>query len=268
MSIIPNSSLYTVGNTIFGSFASRPAPGIAGRYFVPTDGYDPCRDTGTAWVTQTIPGFDNINPPSYNDAGWSQIHFTLSAGSTSIAADGDGILLSQTGNNSTSATDVSALVRAIPASGAYTLTVGFEFLFWSGAYTYAGLTVTDGNGATPKLMFCGPNQRATTEHGGRLSVWNNPSPTGGGANEGYHLQPFIGNKIFLRLTDDRSANIIYYYSFNGRFWQRFTSVGRTSYLTPAYVGVQIGQVGTTDSGALAITETRSRARIFHWSLTQ
>jgi hypothetical protein len=183
------------------------------------------------------------------------------------------LLFSQTGNASTSARDNSCAVIAIPGAGTYSLTVGFELIMSSLPFTYGGICLTDGVGATPKLLGIVIQQRqvAVSEPESILSLVYDTNPTTTSSEPLRNVAPAgYARQIFLRITDDRTTNLTFSYSFDNRIWLPYgTALGRTAFLTPAYAGLYLGQLGTSTAvtgGAVAISKTRSAMKVFHWSL--
>lgn len=253
------------GGITVDTFSNRPAAGTVGAEFVATDTYMPvrCIDNGSAWKNY-YNGFLCTDPPAAGDL--SQIHFSLSAGTASLTDVGDGLLFTQSGNNSTSNRDSSWAVAAIPGSGAYTLTVGFMFEYTAIPFSWGGLVVTDGNGATPKgaeLVFVG---RTTGEYNQRIEVLYETNPTTFSAEEWLPLT--IYSPVFFRIYDDRTTNLYFYYSLDGSNFKCCFTLARTAHLTPAYIGVVLGQAGYGSAGGAAVptTDIRSSMKIFHWSL--
>lgn len=254
------------GGIAIDTFSNRPAAGTAGAEFVATDTYMPvrCIDNGMAWKNY-YNGFLCTDPPAASSL--SQIGFSYSSGSATLADVGDGLLFTSTGNNSTSARNSAWAVTAIPESGAYSLTVGMILNITPIAWTWGGLVITDGNGATPKgvtFILCSRNN---DEDGIRLETMYETNPTTYNSGEAWNIISH-GPTMFMRMSDDRTTNITTAISYDGINFTPSITVARTAFLTPAYIGVCLGQTGGATAGARAVTtsETRSAMRIFHWSL--
>jgi hypothetical protein len=160
-------------------------------------------------------------------------------------------------------------VLPIPVSGAYSLIVGMELAMNPIPYTGGGICLTDGNGATPKILtldvLCQLNSLPLYFQWMYL-----PNPTTGASAQGLTSCPvgIAAGKVFLKIYDDRSANLVLSLSTDGRNWIPVWTIGRTTYFTPAYAGITLIQAGASTGGGAAVptTQTRSSMRVFHWSL--
>lgn len=245
------------GGIVADTWANRPAAGTEGRLFLPTDGYDPCRDTGAAWVNQVPLGRDVSNPPAAGS--FSQINFA----NTTLTASGDGLRLDGVGDGASGNKYKSAVV-AIPGSGAYALTVGVELIYHDANFPGTGIVITDGTGASAKGHFF-----FIYRAGGAYSsyVQNGTHPTTFSSTPFTPVFPLRESKRFwMRIADDRTTNLTFSLSGDGVNWPTgptylIGSLGRTSWLTPSHIGLCRFESGVVATGAPA-----TQMRIFDWTL--
>jgi hypothetical protein len=244
------------GGVIRGTFATRPAAGTAGRLHLPTDGYYPAEDTGSVWVPHPEMG------SSIQVVGPTTGIFTKVGGDTetTMVTDGDGVLLTQMGTNSTALNLVTYLV-SLPAAP-YSLVVGIDLIrLHLTAAAYLGLCLSNGNTTSNNLITYALKRISNTIYDD-LEKNTNYAAFGSAYFSGLHIHaPVFFTKFFLRLRDDNTTRY-YEMSPDGRNWTTIHSVGRTDYITPTYGGIFIGQ-GTS---AVATTLVRVQAKIFHWAL--
>lgn len=251
---------------ILDTQANRPASAVSGQEFSPTNGCGPVRQIygASSWGTYYL-GLQCTQPPAA--ASLSQIHFALSDGTASVADVGPCLVMQQTGNNSTSLRDYSAAVQAIPASGAYTFDVGMDIAQIREGYCMCGICVVDGVGPTPKMIDFVMSQGNYNAAIPSVFIGLETNPTTNSSSTGGYV-PLIGGggRIFLRYYDDRTTNHSFWMSFDGYHWVRWFEGSRAAFLTPAYIGIAIGQQGTAQGGAIATTRTRSILKVFHWKV--
>jgi hypothetical protein len=248
---------YRLANNILtGSGIARPAAGTVGRIYMPTDGYYTSRDNGVGWDTY-VNGFKCTNPPAVNT-------FTaVNVGAeTTLVADGDGLLFTQSGTGSSSSMQ-AAYVVATPTPP-YSLIVGLEVMNIQPVdMSCIGLCLTNGTSNPATITY-----RCWEIHGSNHCYFEvvkySSINVGVAAYSGFPAPLFPPlNKLvaFFKLEDD-STNRKISVSPNCRNWMLVHSVGRTDYLTPTHIGLIAGQ----DVTSVATTTVRSQMKIFHWSL--
>jgi hypothetical protein len=248
------------GGVVASTWASRPAAGTEGRLHLPTDNVGfTAYDTGAAWVVHHPLEFACSNPPAYNT-------FTQVGGGaeTTLVADGDGLLFTQMGTNSSARTNVGLMV-ALPGGGSnYTFCVGFNFTRFNMAPgTYMGLCLSNGtNAASSYFINYTPYSNSATVVYDLCQTWHPINTYSGVYVNTYHVFfPLWSNILFMRIRDD-NTNRYFEYSQDGRFWVLCHQVSRTDFTTPTYCGLFAAQVTT----AVVTTTVRSQAKIFHWTL--
>lgn len=242
--------------------ANRPAAGSANRLFIPTDYGLPAIDNGSSW-NPTVEGFRCTAPVVAN---YTNINF---GSYVSLTQDGDGAMFLNSGDGN-GANYAAASVVAIPGSGAYSLTVGFDIMAFHPTQNagFLGLCITDGAGSTPKMdLFYLLSMNNSYALGAYTQNWSNPT-TWGATITTVTMPPFImRGRLFMRLMDDRNANLTWGIGMDGRNFDSLIAtitMARATYLTPSHIGVMTGH----GAASVATGTTRMRARIFHWLLSQ
>jgi len=119
--ILTNGALqqFRADNIQVGTFASRPAPGIAGRVYRPTDGNIQFTDTGSSW-SPFGPIVPLVTPPIA-----SNFTITQTGTNNSVSDDNGGLFV--TAIQRIAGTDGAMIAQSNPGGqgAAYTLTVGF-----------------------------------------------------------------------------------------------------------------------------------------------
>jgi hypothetical protein len=208
-------------------------------------------------VNQVPLGRDAANPPTAGS--FSQINFA----NTTLAAYGDGLMFTGVGDGS-GGNNYTGAVVAIPGSGAYSLTVGFDLLVHNTDAFGVGLCVTDGTGASAKLHDFMLYRASGAYH---LYVQNATFPGTFSSTPLLPTAPLkLPNRFWMRINDDRTTNLTFSISPDGVNWPDGISynvgtVGRTSWLTPAYIGLFRFRGGSLTSGKVA-----TQIRVFDWIL--
>jgi hypothetical protein len=267
------SSITSSSPTIIsGTQTTRPTAGTEGRLYLPTDGYYPAFDNGSVWVPQPQmgPSIVVMNPPDAN----TFIGYNVST-ETTLVDDGDGLLLTQSGRNSSS-DYLSGYLVALPTSGTppYTLTVGIDVqtLFGQAAVAtnaFIGICLTDGtNPATAK----GYNFRLQYSSSGSFAnlggiIWAygkiNGSASGGTYSTALTVNPplRVPGICFMRLRND-NVNIHCEASTDLRNWVTLYSKAKADYTTVTYGGLFVGQ----QTAAIPTTSIAAQAKYSHWEL--
>lgn len=243
------------GGVIYGAYADRPAAGTDGRLYVPTDGYELSIDNGVSWDTY-VDGFKCTSPPAA-----ASLTAVNEAAVVTLTDDGDGLLMTQIGSASTSERNCHYLT-AVPAAP-YTFAVILEPLYIKPtSWTQIGIVLADGTdiAASKTVHF-------TMAFGSAgfpmLSASYQTNGTTGGVylEQIHHCTPLLQKYVWFRFRDDNTDRF-FEFSGDGRNWEPYFSHGRTTHITPTYIGLTVEQ-GTT---SVAATIVRSRHRIVHWSL--
>lgn len=244
------------GGVLYDTQANRPAAADNdGVLFMPTDGYYPSISNGSTWDVYAVPGFKATNPPAYNT-----LTKVGSASGDTLVADGDGLLLTSMGHNSGSVDQGTCFVVSAPAAP-YTLTVGLEVtVLYPASWSTVGLTLVDGT-SNPKRANLSVGYGSSAPLYINIAKWSSLTSWSANYVETVMGLPFSSGVFFLRIQDD-NTNRNYLYSKDGRNWQTVYSVGRTDFLTPTHVGLEVRQY----AGSVPTSKIRSQAKIFHWSL--
>ena len=249
----------TVSSTpqvLVGPQSLRPTATTSGRIYMPTDGYYPSVDNGSAW-SPNLNGFQCVNPPAVGSITAVNQHYST------LASDGDGLLLTNMGSNS-GADYTECYLVAVPAAP-YRFIVGYNVMFLNtNPYTMLGIVCASSNistGSMEYMSLCTNGSAAQTtialQQYGNYAWHANITAS----NTGYtgFSCPLT---IFMRFRDDGTTNRYYDISFDGRNFINIYSVARTNYFTPTYVGLHTNQQST----AVLTTNTRVLAKILHWYL--
>jgi hypothetical protein len=238
--------------------ANRPSAELTGRIFYPTDGSgipDSIQiDNGSGWDT-LVNGFKCTPPPVVNT------FISVGAGSeTSLVAEGDNLILTQNGVNSSSCFNAGYL-KELPAPP-YTLTVGLSVsLLYPLDNTFVGVMLSNGTSDPYHVTY-----RCWQTHGSNQQLFEivkySALNTEVAAYSGFPVPvfpPLLRQVAYFRLQDD-TTNRVFSVSQDCKTWMQVQSVSRTDWLIPTHVGLVIGQ----DLNAVATTIVRSQMRIFHW----
>jgi hypothetical protein len=170
--------------------ANLPTASRAGVLYLPTNSGRIYRDTGAAW-TQWGPLYGSLTPPLMADMTW--VNQTSGAVTASGTDTSTGLLLTSAPVASDNA---RLLVKALPGSGAYTLTVGLLMHSWSENFIAVGMCLYEA-GST-KVRFFGCNS-------GQWRLMHQASPTGSGTFDLSSDKAPTHGLIWLRIVDDNSG---------------------------------------------------------------
>lgn len=238
-----------------GTQANRPTAGVQGRLFIPIDGYEFSYDNGSSWDVY-VEGFKCSNPP---DA--SSLTAVNNSTVVTLEDDGDGLLITQLGSAST-AERCCHFLTLVP-SAPYTFEVIMQPLYlYPVSWVQIGIVLTDGTNIAAsksvRFMLCFgtagfPTLSATAQTNGT---------TGTVYLEQIHSCTALLQKyVWFRIRDDATTRY-FDFSGDGRNWEPYFSHGRTTHITPTYIGLSVEQGGTS----VAASIVRSRHRIVHWYL--
>jgi len=213
----------------YDALASRPAAGVPGRIFLPTDGLFLERDNGAAW--EKFGPIWPMTPPAAADFGtW------VNQGSATIV-DNKGAIFLDSGP-ATSGENLRCQVKAYPAAP-FTVEMAFLVNAWGygGAYATAGLCIRDsGSGKIVAYGVGGSSSSMET----RGVKYNSPTSvsgevTGWPSNRHCYDSPLI----WLRYYDDGTTNRVISFSHDGINWTQMVSIVRTDWITPNQIGISV-----------------------------
>jgi hypothetical protein len=249
----PQNYVSSIGTVLTGTQANRPSITQNGALYKPTDGYYDSIYNGTGWDTY-VDGFKCSNPPLVTTFSG------INSASNVLTNESDGLLYQHNGNGS-GGNKFFASVVAIPASGPYTLTVGMDITYLLSGESL-GICITDGTGSTAKMVILDIyNSSGTLYMYGQYDTcpgtWNS---TPLNINLPFYL---YYRRLFLRIYDDRTTNLTLSYNHQYRLgaYTVLGTLGRTAWLTPAYIGLGGAENITLTNGVIG-----SQMKIFHWSL--
>lgn len=177
---------------------------------------------------------------------------------TTLTNQGSAWLLSQTGAGDIN-THGWAAYTSIPASGAYSFTVGIQSLFCMGAASAGcGICISDGT----KYEFFGirttPAPACSVMY---MSTLDNIVTADFNATAAW---PTTGPFFFLRIRDDRVSNLYFDTSADLENWiPMYVMNPRTGRLAPAYIGIMALQ----QTANIPTTLIRSMMKVFHWKIS-
>jgi hypothetical protein len=218
--------------SIYDSFANRPAAGVPGRLFLPTDGVFIERDNGSTW--DKFGPIWPLTPPQLSDfPTWVN-----QGTSTSVDNKGAIYLEAITGNSE----NLRARVKTYPTPP---FTVEMAFLPVSCIYTYgsgvgAGLCIRDSVGGKMQVygvsnsdfQINGSNYSSYSARSGAVANWPN-------SGSSYQLS---SQPIWIKYADDgvnyRTVSI----SADGYNWAQMVQNSRADYLTPDQIGICVNSL--------------------------
>ena len=210
---------------VYDLFANKPAAGVPGRIFLPTDGLFIERDNGSTW--EKFGPIWPMTPPQSSDfPTW------VNQGTATCVDNRGAIFLQGTVNNGES---IRARVKTYPV-GSFTVEMAFLPNYWG--YTGAiglGLCIRDstsgkivcfglGGGGSSMEMRAYNYSSATTSYG-TVTGW----PSAMHCAE----QPLM----WLKYYDDGTTNRVVSISVDGYNWVQMVSISRTDYITPNQLGI-------------------------------
>ena len=206
-------------------YANKPAAGVPGRIFLPSDGLFIERDNGSTWE-KFGPVWPMTPPQSANFPTW------VNQGAATCV-DNKGAIFLEAGNSSNE--QLRARLQAYPTPP---FTVDMAFLTnvfpYSSPSITAGLCIRDsvsgkfqcyGVGNTD-LHIRGYNYSSYSAASGGVTGWP-------GSGDNHQLEQ---NLIWVRYYDDGASARVISISADGVTWQQMVSLTRTDYLTPNQIG--------------------------------
>lgn len=210
----------------YGTYASMPAAGTAGRLYTPSDGFSQWVDDGTNY-RPLLAGIVGTKPPLVAT-------FTARGAGTPNFADDKGALVWNVASNGT-ADSLKLLEVSAPATP-WTLTVYMGYAM-TGAVNMAGIYVADN---TTKV-------RILTPEGSNFKVYNFTSLTVG-TGSAASVSAIATVPIWLRIVDD-GTNRIFSYSYDNNHYTTVLSEGRTSVFTATKVGLGLNPYQGPSTGS-------------------
>lgn len=153
--------------------------------------------------------------------------------SATITDAADGTIVARVpAQSGTNNNNVVSLLRTIPSTP-YSLVAALQYMFVPHNFgTFrTGLTISDGTKFLCSNVYLGSSGPACAEISEYSSATSSPSPAD-------YLDSLLYQSLYLwlKIADD-GTNLTFYRSPDGQNWLEDFQVGRTSYLTPAYVGL-------------------------------
>lgn len=216
------------------AYASRPTVGVAGRLFLPSNGFQIERDSGSAWVPWG-PLFP-LSDPNAATLAW------INQGSAAVDATKGGTYLSVAANGGASWRIRKETAPATP----YTLTVGFipNVIGFNGAYAVLWRQSSDG-----KLVTI---NKASTSSALAVNKWTSPSAFSAAyvtITDGLDVPVPM---LWFQISDD-GANRISRVSFDGQNFIQIHTVGRTDFMTADEIGFAIFDNATYTTGMTVLS---------------
>lgn len=218
---------------VTSAFSSRPAAGIPGRIFLPTDGFQVQVDTGTVWQ-----GWGPFFPfTKVDDTPFAWVN----QGTSTLSVSKDSLVLFTGGAGSGG--NQHLRVKTAPATP-YTITAFFSGTTPLKSFHSYGLTFRESS--TGKLALCDVVAVTDADFDIRSTKWN----TATSFNADYRIINSM-KYSWLRIGDD-GANRTCSFSADGQHWILFHSVTRLDFLTTGanQVGFAVADenIATPNSG--------------------
>lgn len=219
---------------VYGPIAARPAAGVAGRVYIPSDSYyDLLYDDGAAWIYRARDG-QTCTPPVAAD-------FTAVNSPTVTAQTNGAIVVSAA---AAGGDNIRSYVMAAPATP-WVKTFRIAPLFAARNYPLCGVLLRES--ATSRIMFFGP---ATNQSGDTNSLavacYNNNTTFATNTVLWPNGSIVLFGSVILRVGDTGS-NVTFSYSADGVNFLQMHSQSRTGFFTvgPDQVGVMVNPNNAT-----------------------
>lgn len=230
------------------AYASKPAAGVPGRIFLPTDGPFLEHDDGTTW--RKFGPIWPLSPPKVSDfPTW------VNQGDSTVVDNKGAIYFSC---EDYSGISMRAVVKTYPTPP-FTVEMAFmpvQHCNYGSNDVSAGLCIRDSSAGT--LQVYGVNSSGANNRSAGLN-YSDPT-TNAGAITGwsdsglyYHFQQ---NLYWIKYEDDGTYRNIYF-AADGYSWIQIVNLSNTDYLTP-------DQIGLLASNVLAGTNARNGCTFLHW----
>jgi len=208
------------------TYANKPAAGVAGRLFLPTDGAFIEHDNGATW--DKFGPIWPMTPPPLAD-------FTPSSTSSTLV-ENKGTLVFTTNYGSTLA--LRSVWKAYPTPP-FTVETAHLPVFAVGSGTRIGMGLGIQDSVSGKIQLYGHDVMSTYPccmGGENFTAYNTYNSAVTGWDGSYGLAPLYDtNIIWIKYQDDGSHRIISF-SGDGVSWMQMVSLSPTDYLTPDRIG--------------------------------
>lgn len=204
-----------------GTNAGRPSAEKNGILYLPSDGLNFFRDTGSVWATWGP--IWKLTPPVNGDFSW------VNQGSATITDATSHVVLN---DSNTGADQLRMRIKSAPSTP-YTITIAFMVVCASGTWNYsAGMCVRQSSDG--KVIICG---RAFFTGAPYLLSQKFSSSSAFASNNFLvsHVEGHIGIVNWVRYIDDGSSRF-WQFSTDGLNYVTAFSEGRTTYMTADQVG--------------------------------
>jgi len=209
------------------TYANRPAAGVPGRIFLPTDGIYIERDNGSIWEK-----FGPIWPmtppvaadfPAWVNQGSAATTFTDNKGSPFLVA-----AVNQNAN-------LRCRVKDYPATP-LTVEMAYTLNCWPyNGTSIGGLVIRDS--ISQKLVVFG-----VSASNGNLQVeaynWNSPTSSSGNVTGSANSHLGEAAIVWLKYADDGNNRVVSF-SVDGYNWAQCVSISRTDWIVPNQIGVYV-----------------------------
>jgi hypothetical protein len=214
--------------TSTGTEAALPGSGNTGELYLPNDGLQIHRYSGSAW--QAWGPIWPFTKPVDGDFAW------INQGAASVELTNGGIYLSEPAVGAV-ANNLRIRKKAAPAAP-YTITAAFLMDPWQKDFFTFGLLFRQSSDGKLHVLPIGVSTL--------WNIWSRKftNPTTWSAEYTSQLPILHRQVMWLRIADD-NTNRILSWSFDGYHWRVFHSVGRTDFLTADEVGFFIDVANTT-----------------------
>ncbi len=233
--------------TIYDAYANKPAAGVAGRLFLPSDGIFFERDNGAAWE-KFGPIWPMMPPQASDFPTW------VNQGAATIADSFGAIFMVAP---AVSSGGLRIRVKSYPTPP-FTVEMAFiacEHCQYDSSDAAAGLCIRESGGGKLQVYgkkggsfsdSCGQNYSSPTASGAGITGWS-------GSGKEDH---WTAHLIWVKYVDDTSHRIISM-SQDGLSWGQMVSLATNDYFAPDQIGIFVNNI---DSG----TETQIGATFLHW----
>lgn len=237
--VLTRDGLIAVGTNLhrIDTYANRPAAGVEGRLFLPTNGYHLQRDTGSVWESwgPLMP----LEPVIDGDFAWLN-----QGGATLDVTRGGAFLLAP----AVSGDNVRARIKTLP-SAPYTITIAVINRFVFENFLQGGLLLREsGTGELTTLAVVSNTLVSTVHQCVVADKWNSATSFNSGYTTSpnpFFVTPFLtGPCIWLQIEDNATTRF-YRISADGINFTTLFSVGNTDFLTPDQAGFYAATNNTT-----------------------
>ncbi len=222
-------------------YANKPAAGVKGRLFIPTDGIYLEYDDGAAW--HKYGPCQRLKAPP--QTGWTWFN----QGNATVTYDG-GVLILSDPDQDTNSPQVRGIMRPL-SEGKAILTTAFVMSGISSADFFGGICIHGGGGEANEFTLWGLKMTASAAYPALHFVPYN-SPTSAGS-----APSFSGRKFWAQLFFWFRLVVVgfykrYYYSLDGLHWIQWYSVSTYTDHYPMQYGIALDRYNNTTAVSLAL----------------